>query len=82
MSVGWSKSRRCKRKERVDRNEMVLRGLEEQRLKALKEEDGKVLKENKKHKEIAGYVFDEEKKCYFPRSVLREEMKVFVLKLE
>ena len=79
MRVGWKRSKKNKNEYR---NEMVLKGLEEQRLKAMKEESGNETKEMENHKNIAGYVFDEEKKRYFPKSVLNDISLVFVLKLE
>lgn len=79
MRVGWKRSKKNKNEYR---NEMVLKGLEEQRLKAMKEESGNDTKEMESHKNIAGYVFDEEKKRYFPKSVLNDISLVFVLKLE
>ena len=79
MRVGWKRSKKNKNEYR---NEMVLKGLEEQRLKAMKEESGNDTKEMENHKNIAGYVFDEEKKRYFPKSVLNDISLVFVLKLE
>lgn len=82
MSVRWKRKKNQKNNKNEYRNEMVLKGLEEQRLKALKEENGKEVKEMKSHKNIAGYVFDEEKKRYFPKSVLREVLTVFALKSE
>ena len=79
MRVGWKRNKKNKNEYR---NEMVLKGLEEQRLKAMKEESGTETKEMESHKNIAGYVFDEEKKRYFPKSVLNDISLVFVLKLE
>lgn len=79
MRVGWKRNKKNKNEYR---NEMVLKGLEEQRLKAMKEESGNETKEMENHKNIAGYVFDEEKKRYFPKSVLNDISLVFVLKLE
>ena len=79
MRVGWKRNKKNKNEYR---NEMVLKGLEEQRLKAMKEESGNDTKEMESHKNIAGYVFDEEKKRYFPKSVLNDISLVFVLKLE
>ena len=79
MRVGWKRNKKNKNEYR---NEMVLKGLEEQRLKAMKEESGNDTKEMENHKNIAGYVFDEEKKRYFPKSVLSDISLVFVLKLE
>ena len=79
MRLGWKRSKKNKNEYR---NEMVLKGLEEQRLKAMKEESGNDTKEMESHKNIAGYVFDEEKKRYFPKSVLNDISLVFVLKLE
>lgn len=79
MRVGWKRNKKNKNEYR---NEMVLKGLEEQRLKAMKEESGNDTKEMENHKNIAGYVFDEEKKRYFPKSVLNDISLVFVLKLE
>ena len=64
MSVRWKKRNSKNR----SKNEMVLKGLEEQRLKALKEK--------KNRKELGEYVFDEEKKRYFPKSVYKEGMNV------
>lgn len=79
MRVGWKRNKKNKNEYR---NEMVLKGLEEQRSKAMKEESGNDTKEMENHKNIAGYVFDEEKKRYFPKSVLNDISLVFVLKLE
>ena len=72
MSVRWKKRDRKNRR----KNEMVLKGLEEQRLKALKEASVSEMKEKKNRKEVGDYVFDEEKKRYFPKSVYREGMSV------
>mgnify|MGYP006908475865 CR=1 FL=1 len=71
MSVRWKKRNSKNR----SKNEMVLKGLEEQRLKASKEESVSELKEKKNRKELE-YVFDEEKKRYFPKSVYKEGMNV------
>lgn len=72
MSVRWKKRNSKNR----SKNEMVLKGLEEQRLKALKEESVRELKEKKNRKELGEYVFDEEKKRYFPKLVYKEGMNV------
>lgn len=64
----------------VDKNALVLKGLEEQRKRALlrsvnvDEDRNEEMK--KKKKEIAGFLFDEEKKRYFPKSVLRDVVYV------
>ena len=66
----------------VYKNALVLKGLEEQRKRALlrsvaveKERSGEM---SVKKKEIAGYIFDEEKKRYFPKSVLRDVVYVWM----
>ena len=64
----------------VDKNALVLKGLEEQRRRALLRsvvvEEEKSEETGKKKKEIAGFIFDEEKKRYFPKSVLRDVVYV------
>lgn len=64
----------------VDKNALVLKGLEEQRKRALLRsvvvEEEKSEELSVKKKEIAGFIFDEEKKRYFPKSVLRDVVYV------
>ena len=64
----------------VDKNALVLKGLEEQRKRALlrsvNAEEEKRDEMEKKKKEIAGFIFDEEKKRYFPQSVLKDVVYV------
>ena len=64
----------------VDKNAWVLKGLEEQRKRALLRsvvvEEEKSEELSVKKKEIAGFIFDEEKKRYFPKSVLRDVVYV------
>ena len=64
----------------VDKNALVLKGLEEQRKRALLRsvvvEEDRSEETGKKKKEIAGFIFDEEKKRYFPKSVLRDVVYV------
>ena len=64
----------------VDKNALVLKGLEEQRKRALLRSvvvDGEKSEElSVKKKEIAGFIFDEEKKRYFPKSVLKDVVYV------
>ena len=64
----------------VDKNALVLKGLEEQRrrtlLRSVVVEEEKSEETGKKKKEIAGFIFDEEKTRYFPKSVLRDVVYV------
>lgn len=64
----------------VDKNALVLKGLEEQRKRALlrsvNAEEDRSEETGKKKKEIAGFLFDEEKKRYFPKSVLKDVVYV------
>ena len=64
----------------VDKNALVLKGLEEQRKRALlrsvNAEEEKRDEMEKKKKESAGFIFDEEKKRYFPKSVLKDVVYV------
>ncbi len=64
----------------VDKNALVLKGLEEQRrrtlLRSVNAEEEKSEELSVKKKEIAGFIFDEEKKRYFPKSVLRDVVYV------
>lgn len=64
----------------VDKNALVLKGLEEQRKRALLRsvvvEEEKSEELSVKKKEIAGFIFDEEKKRYFPKSVLKDVVYV------
>ena len=64
----------------VDKNALVLKGLEEQRKRALLRsvfvDEERSEETEKEKKEIAGFIFDEEKKRYFPKSVLRDVVYV------
>ena len=66
----------------VYKNALVLKGLEEQRkralLKSVAVEEERSGEMSVKKKEIAGYIFDEEKKRYFPKSVLRDVVYVWM----
>ena len=66
----------------VYKNALVLKGLEEQRkralLKSVAVEEEWIGEMSVKKKEIAGYIFDEEKKRYFPKSVLRDVVYVWM----
>lgn len=66
----------------VYKNALVLKELEEQRkralLKSVAVEEERSGEMSVKKKEIAGYIFDEEKKRYFPKSVLRDVVYVWM----